>query len=124
MTAPPYPPQPGYLPSDGAGYPARNPLGLVSVILGGIPLLFGLLAPLLYLVTARSGDYNLVGVFSGILNGLSVVLGVAALIVGLIALTRKWQPKALAGVGTGLGIAAAWGGITAFAYPLVGQLLY
>lgn len=124
MTAPQYPPQPGYPPPQGTEIPARNPLGLVSVILGGIPLLFGVIVPFVILAITRLGDYNLIGIFSALFNGLAFVLGVAALVVGLFAITRKGLPKALAGIGTGLGIAAAWGGITAFLYPVVMQLVY
>lgn len=139
--APGHPPGADYQPPQAAGYgrspyspfgagdaagesAARNPLGLVSVIVGAVPLLLGLIGPFLPLAIMSAGNYGLYSVVIAVLNGVGLVMGIAALVIGVVAITRKGLPKALAGIGVGLGIAAVWGGLTAFLYPLVADLFH
>ena len=131
------PAQPGYAPqppyaqapydqaaAQGSTGPARNPLGLTAVILGAIPLLLGIVQPFLTLLSVNTSNYAVYGIQVAALNGLALLLGLAALIVGIIGLLRKGASMVLAGIGVGLGIAAVVGGATAFLYPLIVQLGY
>lgn len=114
-----------YPPSTEPGVTSRrNTLGLVSVIVGAVPLLLGLISPFVTLLAYHGTNYDLIGLANAILNGIGFLLGLAALIIGLIAVTRKGLPKALAGIGIGLGIGATWGGITALLYPVVLQFAF
>lgn len=125
----PYPQQSSYgQPGGPTARPASNSLGVIAVILGGIPLLFSLIQPVITVLLLRAATnfrisaYDSVGALSAVVSGLAFVLGAAAVVVGIIGLRRRGASKALAGVGVGLGIAAVWGGIAGFLYPLVMSL--
>ncbi len=95
---------------------ARNPLGLVALIVGAIPSVLGLIFLFAQAALIANGDPYSIGTLSAVASVLNGLLGVAALIIGLIALTRRGQGKALAAAGTALGAAAVVG--------VLGNLLY
>ncbi|WP_368497421.1 hypothetical protein [Herbiconiux sp. A18JL235] len=103
---------------------ARNRLGLVALILGAIPSVLGLIFLLAQAAMIAGGDPYSVGTLSGVAMVLNGLLGLAALIVGLIALTRRGLGKALAAAGTALGAATLVGVLGNLLYAASFQLFY
>ncbi|WP_448256564.1 hypothetical protein [Microbacterium aurum] len=134
--APPPPPLYGAGAPPAAGYPApsspptgwgapptgaaastasRRGLAFTAVVLGALPLVFGMLQPLVLVGVIRAGGYELYTAFGWVLNVLTLVLGIAALACGIAA--RRDAPL-LAGTGIGLGAAATVGAVTGFLFTL------
>lgn len=110
--------------SSPANGPARNRLGLVALILGAIPSVLGLIFLLAQAAMIAGGDPYAIGTLSGVATVLNGLLGLAALIVGLIALTRRGLGKALAAAGTALGAATLVGVLGNLLYAASFQLFY
>ncbi|MCS5734242.1 YML083C domain-containing protein [Herbiconiux daphne] len=147
-TTPTYPatggqvPHPGYGPNPGSGpnpgyapgtatappplipRPTRNTLGLASLIVGAIGPVLGLLFLLIQAALIGSGETQAIGA-AGAVNGvLSGLVAAAALVLGLIALSRRGASKTLAAAGIALGAAGLVGVFGAVLYGLVVNLLY
>jgi hypothetical protein len=104
---------------------ARNPLALASVIAGAIPLLLSILFVFVQAAMIASGSSEAYGAVSSVQTVLTGLFGVAALILGLVALSKRTAgSRALAGAGTALGVAAVVGLLTALLYPLVFAAAY
>ena len=113
------PPPPGAYPR-----PARNPLGLASLIVGAIPSLLGVFFLLVQAALITSGDAQAFGAVSTASSVLSGLLGAAALILGLVALARRGASKTLAAAGIALGAATLVGVLGSLLYAGVLNALY
>ena len=109
--------------SASADGPRANPLGLASLIVGALNPLLGLLSTLVVnlLIVAGNGTQGITFASAGfaVLSGL---LGLAALVLGIIALLRKNSRKAAAGAGTALGAAGIVGLLGNLLVPLIFSL--
>ncbi|WP_382309920.1 hypothetical protein [Herbiconiux sp. UC225_62] len=119
----PNPPSaPGPQPTAGAG--ARNPLGLASLLLGAVGPVLGFLFLFIQAAVFASGapsDYAAVSLVQTVLVGLTAL---AAVILGLVAISRPGSPKALASAGLALGAAGLLGTLGAVIYPVIASLMY
>jgi hypothetical protein len=91
---------------------ARNPFGVVSIVLAVVLLAVTILTRILTVAApAMAQSLHLgIGAVSGLLNGVGivgVVVALAAAVVGIVGVTRPGLPKALAAAGMGIGITAA-----------------
>lgn len=110
--------------------PARpgRALGIVAFVAGVATVLIDALTTLIYPMVLLGSDYNAgtsavvaaVGAASGILN---LLLGLVAVVLGIIVLVRRGAPKGFAAAGTALGAAAlvhvAFSGIQSLLYTLL-----
>ncbi len=87
-------------------------LGLIAFVVGiasvVITRLLGLVAPFL-ISTALPMAYELISTLGLVANVLSLVLGIGALVLGLIVLLRRDAPKGFAAAGAALGGAEVFG---------------
>lgn len=119
------PPQPAPHPY-GAGWPTQQPapgasgsrrgLATTAIILGALPLLGDLLQPFVLTSMVTSGGYAVYSMVALALSILSLLLGIGALVCGLIA--RRDAPLP-AGIGIGLGTAVLVGGISSLLYGVI-----
>ena len=103
---------------------APNPLGFASMVVGAIVPLLGVLFLLIQAAAIRSAEPSALGAISSVGNVLGGLLGVAALVLGLVALTRRGASKTFAAAGVALGASAVVSVIGAFLYGLVITLMY
>lgn len=137
MTTPPASPQPAAPSSPQpygtpAGYPAPasyapaapavrgNPFGLASTVVGAVLLLSLFLQMIVQVGAIGRGDVSMLGIIGVATNLIEGLLAVTAVVLGIIGLTRRGRPQALAGIGTGIGVAmlistVVWG----LLYPAV-----
>lgn len=94
----------------------KNTFGLVSLIAGTVVPVLGLISTLTSAALFRSRVYDVTGIVSGVSSVLSALLGIAALIFGVLGLMRRNSPKAAAGAGTALGASALLGVIGTVIY--------
>jgi hypothetical protein len=104
--------------------PARNPLGLAALIIGGILMLNSLVSLLVQTATIRGGNFPMIGAITAFFSVAQGALAVAAIICGAIALTRKGRAKGAAGVGLGIGIAVLWSVLNGLFYSFGMQFMY
>jgi hypothetical protein len=112
----------GYLPVGEAGLasPATGSrLGLVAVILGGAALVLELVFAIVQVGLIASELYSVFDLASYVHNFLITPLAVGGIVLGAIALARRGTPKALAGIGLGIGIAMLVEAITSVLYTVV-----
>lgn len=110
MTTPPQ----SYAPAAATPVRRTNPLGLTAVILVAIAVALSFVASGTTgaLIANASGNYQLIGLVSGVLSLIQALLALAAVGVGIAGLVAKDRPRALAGMGLGggavivLGVAA------------------
>ena len=113
----PYAPPPGYAaaPPPPASRTTNVP-GVISVILGGVLLVTATVSLFTQFAIMTSGQYELIGVVSSVMGIIQSLLAIGAIATGIIGLTRKGRPKALAGIGLGIGVAVLWQNLGALLY--------
>lgn len=107
------PSHPGAQPQYGGqphyGQPAptagRNPMGLASLIVGAVPSVLGIVFLIAQAAVFRSGETEALGAISGLNSVLSAILALAAIVLGIVAVTRRGLSKTLAAAGIALGAA-------------------
>jgi hypothetical protein len=117
---------PGYGPqSPQNGRPARakNTLGLVSAILGAAAYVLGFLFTFIQLGMTGSGDYSAYGIVSGVHTVFDVLLGLAAIGLGVFGYLRGGPSKLLAIVGTTLGATLLIGVLNGLLFTIALPLL-
>ena len=130
---PPAEGQPGAQPVDYTAYaspqrPAaapgtdRNPLGLFAAVAGAAGVLLGAFFTLVQAAVAGTGNYAALGVVGGLSTLLTVLLGLAALILGGIALLTRRGSRVFAAVGVALGVSFLISGVVGLLYPLIIQI--
>ncbi|SIO26731.1 hypothetical protein [Agromyces cerinus] len=81
-------------------------LGVIAFIIGAAAVLMtrllSLIAPLM-ISTGMPSAYSLISGMGVFANALSLILGIAALVLGLIVLLRRGAPKGFAAAGAALG---------------------
>jgi hypothetical protein len=103
-----YPPNPQYAPTQGqVSKPARtgNLLGLVALIVGVVLLMFGFVMMLVQGGLIAAEVYDALGAVSLLNTVVSGLLAAAAIVLGAVGLAQRGRPKALAGIGLGIGAA-------------------
>lgn len=100
-----------------------NPLGRVAFILALAVLAIGVFISLSFPVLLRGWDLTMVGVVSGIGNGLVLLVAIAALILGLISV-RRAGPPVLAGIAIGISASAIVGILFSWLSGLTFALIY
>lgn len=112
-----YAPPPGYAAAPPAPAPRNtNVPGVISVILGGVLLVTATVSMLAQFAAIQSGHHEwflVIGPATQVVEGL---LAVGAVATGIVGLTRKGRPKALAGIGLGIGVAVLWQNVGALLY--------
>ncbi|QEW04609.1 hypothetical protein [Microbacterium lushaniae] len=101
-------PAPAAYAAPGSAAPASaargNPYGLASIVVGAV-LLLSLLLQMILQAAALGGTgdaLSIIGVAGNLVQG---ILSIVAVALGVVGLTRRGRPQALAGVGTGIGVA-------------------
>ncbi|MFB2583289.1 hypothetical protein ACEXQD_18745 [Herbiconiux sp. P15] len=117
---------PGYGQQPQKAASTRNPLAFASLILGVIPTVLGLLFLLVQAALLSSGGSDAYGAISGVQLTLQALLGIAALVLGILALVRpgSGKSKAMAGAGTALGGALLVNVLSSVLYPIVINAFY
>lgn len=114
MTTPPTPAAPDSYPGATQSYvptplPARNPIGIVALVAGVCAIVASLGFVLMQLPFYADFDLVMIGLIDVISRITLGVLGLAALILGLIGLNRRWASPVAAGIGTGIGASIVLG---------------
>lgn len=102
----------------------RNPLALASVVLGAVPFVLGLLFVFIQAGMIASASSEAYGTVSLVQTVLQALLGIGALVLGLLALAKPGPGRALAGAGVALGAATLVGVLGTILYPLVFAAAY
>ncbi|TAJ47923.1 MAG: hypothetical protein EPO52_06955 [Herbiconiux sp.] len=127
---PPRPQHPGYgsnpsgAPAPQSGAAGRNPLGLASLVVGAIDPLLGLVFLFVQAGALRVMSGDIFGAISTVHTVLSALIGIAAVVLGIVALSRRGTSKTFAAAGIALGAAALVGVLGAVIYPVLVQLMY
>lgn len=106
-------------PQASAANGSRRGLALTAVILGALPLVGNLFQPFVLRTVVASGGYAVYTMISAALGIVGLVLGVAALVCGL--LSRRDAPLP-AGIGIGVGVALIASALTGLLYALTAYL--
>ncbi len=106
-------------PQASAANGSRRGLALTAVILGALPLVGNLSQPFVLRTVVASGGYAVYTTISAALGIVGLVLGVAALVCGL--LSRRDAPLP-AGIGIGVGVALIASALTGLLYALTSYL--
>ncbi len=117
MSLPQQPQSPVPTPSPYAAAPvdaARNPLGVASFACGLAAVVLGAVSQIAMVGFVRAGGYQLYAVVSGALSVILLILGIAALVLGLVAAQRPGS-RLRAGMGMGIGIAVCVSVLAGFA---------
>ncbi|BDI22147.1 hypothetical protein [Herbiconiux sp. L3-i23] len=97
----------------------KSPLGLVAFIVAVAAVLIGTILSLTQAAVVGSGNYQIIGVFSGLQTLASGVLGFGATVLGVIALLLRGTSKPLAAAATALGASILLGALTGLLYGVV-----
>lgn len=116
--------QPGYPPTSSPRAAARNPLGLASLVIGALAPLLGLLFLFIQAGALRAMSGDIFGAVNTVHTVLDALIGLAAVILGLVALSKRGASKTLAAAGIALGAATLVGVLGAIIYPVLVQLMY
>ena len=102
----PQPQHPGYPQQTKQGRPAqpKNTLGLVSAILGASSYALGFIFTFIQLGIYATGDPSSYGLLNGTHTVLNALLGVGAVVLGVLGYLKGGPSKLLAIVGTTLGV--------------------
>jgi hypothetical protein len=96
-----------------------NPFGLISLIAGGVLLLWQFVFLFLQAGAYAASSYETLGAI-GALNGIvQGILALAALVFGFIGLAQRGKPKVVAGIGTGIGISGLVGVLVGLLFPVI-----
>lgn len=106
-------------PQASAANGSRRGLALTAVILGALPLVGNLFQPFVLRTVVASGGYAVYTMISAALGIVGLVLGVAALVCGL--LSRRDAPLP-AGIGIGVGVALIASALSGLLYALTSYL--
>lgn len=113
---PDWPRQPGPVPR--TDVPAGNVAGLIAVIAAGamaVVSVAALVAQAFALVEGGGAAFRLVSIAGAVATA---VVAIVAIVFGIVGLTRRGRPKALAGIGLGAGAMQLFGVATgSFLYP-------
>jgi hypothetical protein len=101
----------------------RNPLGLASLVTGAVGILGALLFAGLQISLIRTGNMDALGALSTANIVLTALFGIAAVILGVIAVLRRAASKALASAGIALGGALIVSLLNALIYQVVGGFI-
>lgn len=102
----PYPGQPYAQPAQYAAPSASGRgLGVMALIIGLLPAIFGAFLPLVYSSIYASLGYPQVGLLTGVSSLISVAVGTTAVILGAAAVRRRGPGLVPGAIGIGLGIA-------------------
>lgn len=104
----------------GGGTTRGNPIGIVSFIAGMLLVLWPFVAVIVQSGIAATGDFSGFEVFAWLDGGVGILLGLVAVIAGIIAVVLPDRPRVLGAMGLGIGILAIAGVI---AYSLIYPLL-
>lgn len=127
------PRHPGYGPNPGANSngqpdspqaPGRNPLALASVVVGAVPFVLSLLFVFIQAGLIANASSEAYSAFSLAQTVLQALLGIAALVLGLLSLAKPGRGRALGGAGVALGAATLVSVFSAILYPLVFAAAY
>ncbi|GAA2248042.1 hypothetical protein N1031_17940 [Herbiconiux moechotypicola] len=127
MSQPAFPGQPFVTPAAPAppsGKAAANPLGFVSLVMGTVPSLLGIVFLLVQAALLGVGDPATIGSVSTANTVLSGLFGIAAVVLAIVALTRRGASKVLAAAGLALGAATLVGVFGNLLYVVVIGALY
>jgi hypothetical protein len=102
----------------------RNPLGLAALVLGAIGPVLGFLFLFIQASVFANGAAGAYAVVSGVQSVLVGLTALAAVILGLVVISKPGSPKALASAGLALGAASLLGVLGALVYPVVLSVLY
>ncbi|MFB2596378.1 hypothetical protein ACEXQE_01155 [Herbiconiux sp. P17] len=106
------------------GPAARNPLGLAAFVLGAIGPVLGFLFLFIQAAVFASGGGGAFAAVSLVQTVLAGLTSLAAVILGLVAISRPGSPKALASAGLALGGAGLLGVLGAIVYPVILSVMY
>jgi hypothetical protein len=109
---------------DRVARPGRNPLGLASLLVGAAISLLGLLFLVIQAAVITTADPQALGAVSAVNGVLSALLAIAAIVLGIVAITRRGLSKTFAAAGIALGAAALVSVFGSFSYGLLVQALY
>ena len=122
---PAQPGQPGAPgPQQARGVATRNPLGLAALVLGAIGPVLGFLFVFIQAAVFASGGGAGLGPISAVQGVLVGLTALAAVILGLVAISRPGSPKALASAGLALGAAGLLSVLSGLLYPVVASIFY
>ncbi|PPF87831.1 hypothetical protein C5B96_03330, partial [Subtercola sp. Z020] len=94
----------------------RNPLGVVALVVGVVGIVFNVLFTLVQAVATGQRMYELLATFALGHAILAIVIALATIALGVIALLRPGAPRGAAGAGTALGAASLVSVLTGFLY--------
>jgi hypothetical protein len=80
-------------------------LGVMALILGLLPAIFGAFTPLLYASAYATFAYSQIGLLTGASSLLAFAIGTTAVILGAVAVRRRGPGLVPGAIGIGLGIA-------------------
>jgi hypothetical protein len=103
--------------------PRRNPLGVVALIVAAAAVILGFVMNLVQAGIIATGDYTVIGIITAVQTGINGFLGLAAALLGLIALLIKGAGKAFAAAGFAVGCSILVGVIGALLYSVVIQIV-
>lgn len=101
--------------------PTHNVPGILSVAFGSAALAWQLV--FVFLLAGADGDPGLMSAVTIGNTAVTVVLGLAALALGITGLTRRDAARSAAGIGAGIAIALLAGVAIGLVYPLAVELL-
>lgn len=102
--------------------PTGNAAGRIGLILGIVALAIGVVMRVVFQVMVRTEMLSTIGIASGIGTVITFLIGIAALICGLVGLSRRDAPHGTAGIATGIGLAVVVIGISNFLIMSLGNL--
>lgn len=120
---PPVQPAAPYQQQPAPGDAIENPLGRIAFILGLVALGLNVLTNAGVQILVRTTGAMVGSAVSTVGSLLVLAAGICALIFGLIAIKRP-GPRALAGIGAGIGIAVCVGVVTSFLIALAFTAMY
>lgn len=116
------------VPAPRAGWWSRamkaNPTGLWSLILGlcvlEVVLIWNIVQP--FVISGR--DMALLSTLGVLVNVIAILLAVAASLLGLLGILRRDAPRAMAGIGLGIGFTTLWStAMSMISYSILQSLL-
>ncbi|AXH36868.1 hypothetical protein DVJ78_16935 [Humibacter sp. BT305] len=122
------PRHPGYGPGQPSGGPGsgtpRNTLGLISAVLAGVAVVFGFIFSLIQASVLYSMGSGLYGVLSGMNTVIHGLLGIGAVVFGILGLRRREAGVVLAALGLGAGVVLLVDTLMGILYPLLVSITY
>ncbi|MCS5715511.1 hypothetical protein NVV95_13250 [Herbiconiux sp. CPCC 205716] len=104
--------------------PGRNPLGLASLLVGAVIPILGLVHLVVQAAVISTGEPSVLGAVSAVNGVISGLLAIAAIVLGIVAVSRRGLSKTFAAAGIALGAAALVSVIGSLSYGLLIQVMY